>query len=64
MSTSSISAPAVFVEGNQESTVGDPALDFTLPATRDREVTLSSFLGNQNVVLVFYKSGFPSAADI
>ena len=43
--------------------VEDPAPDFTLPATQDGEVTLSSFLGNQNVVLVFYKRGFPSDAD-
>ena len=34
--------------------VGDPAPDFTLPGTQDGEVTLSSHLGKQNVVLVFY----------
>jgi len=34
--------------------VGDPAPDFTLPATPDGEDTLSSFLGTQTAVLVFY----------
>ena len=34
--------------------VGDPAPDFTLPATPDCEGTLSSFLGTQTVILVFY----------
>ena len=35
-------------------TVGDAAPDFTLPGTDQSEVTLSSFRGKQNVVLVFY----------
>lgn len=34
--------------------VGDQAPDFTLPGTSGSEVSLSSFRGNQNVVLVFY----------
>ena len=43
---------------------GGPARDFTFPATPNGEGILSSFLGHQNVVLVFYKRGFPSDADI
>ena len=34
--------------------VGDRAPDFTLPALRGGEVTLSSFRGHKNVVLFFY----------
>ena len=34
--------------------VGDQAPDFTLPGTGGTEVTLSSFRGKQNVVMVFY----------
>jgi peroxiredoxin Q/BCP len=34
--------------------VGQPAPDFTLPSTDDRDVTLSSFRGKQAVVLYFY----------
>ena len=34
--------------------VGDQAPDFTLLGTGETEVTLSSFRGRQNVVMVFY----------
>ena len=34
--------------------VGDVAPDFTLDGTMDANITLSSFRGNQSVVLVFY----------
>jgi peroxiredoxin (alkyl hydroperoxide reductase subunit C) len=34
--------------------VGDPAPDFELPATGDRSIRLSDFLGQKNVVLAFY----------
>jgi peroxiredoxin len=33
---------------------GQPAPDFTLPATNPAEITLSSFKGKADVVLVFY----------
>ena len=33
---------------------GDAAPDFTLPSTHAGEVTLSSYQGVKNVVLVFY----------
>jgi peroxiredoxin len=33
---------------------GLPAPDFTLPATSGRDITLSSFKGQADVVLVFY----------
>ena len=36
------------------ASVGDQAPDFTLPGTGETEVTLSSFRGKQNVVMVFY----------
>jgi len=32
---------------------GQPALDFTLPSTENRDITLSEFRG-RDVVLVFY----------
>lgn len=35
--------------------VGDPAPDFTLEALAGRRITLSSYRGQQNVVLVFYR---------
>ncbi len=35
-------------------TVGSVAPEFTLRGTDDSEVTLASFRGKQNVVLVFY----------
>lgn len=38
--------------------VGDPAPDFTLPATDGTEVTLSSFAGRKNVVLAFFPKAF------
>ena len=34
--------------------VGSVAPAFTLPGTHEEEVTLSSFRGQKNVVLVFY----------
>ena len=34
--------------------VGEPAPDFTLAATGDRQVSLSDFRGQQHVVLAFY----------
>ena len=34
--------------------IGDQAPDFTLLGTDETEVTLSSFRGKQNVVMVFY----------
>jgi peroxiredoxin len=34
--------------------VGDQAPDFTLSGTGETAVTLSSFRGKQNVVMVFY----------
>jgi peroxiredoxin len=46
--------------------VGDEAPDFTLPATGDtagkgasrKNITLSSYRGKKNVVLVFYPAAF------
>lgn len=46
--------------------VGDEAPDFTLPATGDTagkgqkntQITLSSYKGKKNVVLVFYPAAF------
>jgi hypothetical protein len=37
-------------------TVGDTAPDFTLPSAADT-ITLSSYRGEMNVVLVFYRTG-------
>ncbi|MEJ3747376.1 peroxiredoxin [Actinomycetes bacterium KLBMP 9797] len=38
--------------------VGDSAPDFTLRDQNNQEVTLASFRGNQNVLLVFYPLAF------
>ena len=38
--------------------VGDPAPDFTLPATVGDKITLSSYRGKKNVVLMFYPLDF------
>ncbi len=38
--------------------VGDMAPDFTLPGSDDSETTLSSFRGEQNVVLAFFPKAF------
>lgn len=35
--------------------VGEPAPDFTLESLDGRRVTLSSYQGSKNVVLVFYR---------
>lgn len=40
--------------------VGDPAPDFTLPSTGGRDVTLSSFRGDKNVLLAFFPLAFTS----
>jgi cytochrome oxidase Cu insertion factor (SCO1/SenC/PrrC family) len=38
--------------------VGDMAPDFTLPSTTGDKVTLSSFRGNNSVVLAFFPAAF------
>lgn len=38
--------------------LGQAAPDFTLPSTSGQDVTLGSFRGNKNVVLVFYPLDF------
>ena len=48
MTTPSLTAPQV----------GDLAPDFTLPSTGGEPVTLSSYRGHKNVVLVFYPLDF------
>ena len=45
---------------NRVPTVGEPAPDFTLPATNGQRVTLSSFRGEQNVLLAFFPAAFTS----
>ncbi len=37
--------------------VGEPAPDFTLPSVWGDPVTLSSYRGEKNVVLLFYRTG-------
>jgi len=38
--------------------VGQKALDFILPISRDQKVGLQDFLGKKNVVLAFYVLDF------
>ncbi len=38
--------------------VGDKAIDFSLPVTREQKVGLKDYLGNKNVVLAFYPLDF------
>lgn len=38
--------------------VGDPAPDFTLPSTAGRDITLSSFRGESNVLIAFFPLAF------
>ena len=38
--------------------VGDEAPDFTLPGSDGKEARLSSFRGNRNVVLAFFKEAY------
>jgi peroxiredoxin len=40
--------------------IGAPAPDFTLPSTAGVDVTLSAFLGRQNVLLAFFPLAFTS----
>jgi peroxiredoxin (alkyl hydroperoxide reductase subunit C) len=44
--------------------VGDKAPDFTLRDQTGNEVTLSSYFGKKNVVLVFYPLSFTSVCDV
>ena len=44
--------------------VGDKAPDFTLRDQNGNEVTLSSYVGKKNVVLVFYPLSFTSVCDV
>ena len=44
--------------------VGDKAPDFTLRDQNGNEVTLSSYFGTKNVILVFYPLSFTSVCDV
>ena len=58
-------APAAVAESTSESTVAAPSVEsepqgdvapmFTLPSASGDEVSLESFAGDKNVVLVFYR---------
>ncbi len=39
-------------------TIGQPAPDFTLPSTAGKDVTLSSFRGQENVLVAFFPLAF------
>jgi hypothetical protein len=43
--------------GSSMPAVGAPAPEFTLPSVGSGPISLSSFLGQKNVVLVFYRTG-------
>jgi peroxiredoxin len=51
-------APAKVQPPKTNLKVGDTAPDFTLPATDNSRVTLSSFRGKNNVVLAFFPAAF------
>jgi peroxiredoxin (alkyl hydroperoxide reductase subunit C) len=42
----------------QRLQIGEEAPDFTLPATGGKEVSLSKYRGDKNVLLVFYPAAF------
>jgi peroxiredoxin len=44
--------------------VGDPAPDFTLPATVGEKVTLSDYRGKKNVLLMFYPLDFSPVCSV
>jgi peroxiredoxin len=44
--------------------VGDKAPDFTLQDQTGKDITLSSYVGRKNVVLVFYPLSFTSVCDV
>jgi mycoredoxin-dependent peroxiredoxin len=44
--------------------VGDPAPDFTLPATVGEKVSLSDYRGTKNVVLLFYPLDFSPVCSV
>lgn len=46
------------------SLLGQPAPDFTLPASTGESVTLSSFRGHSHVVLVFYPLDFSPVCSV
>ena len=37
--------------------MGDPAPDFTLPSITGKPISLSSFIGQKDIVLYFYPKG-------
>ena len=51
-------ALACGLAANGQLKVGDPAPDFTLPATNGRQVKLSQFRGQKSVVLAFVPAAF------
>lgn len=57
-----VSAVAIFAQSaappKTHLKVGDPAPEFTLPATTGGPVKLSDFKGKKNVVLAFYPAAF------
>ncbi|NMD71115.1 redoxin domain-containing protein [Bacillus sp. DNRA2] len=38
--------------------IGDPAPDFTLPATKLEKISLSDYYGKKNLVVAFYGMDF------
>jgi peroxiredoxin len=52
------------MDRTQTLKVGDKAPDFTLPDQNNNKVTLSSFQGKKNVVLVFHPLAFTSVCAV
>ena len=54
--TTAATPPASPEPTAQATPAGPPAIDFSLPSTQGPEYTLSSFAGQQPVVVVFYRA--------
>src|SRR6186713_1646152 len=60
----SLAASAAFAQAPVELKVGDPAPDFSLPATDGKTYQLSDFKGKQAVVVAWFPKAFTQGCTI